>query len=262
MAGRLADKVALITGGSAGIGLGIARVFIAEGARVVICGRRPDALDEAVAALGGPDQVLAAPCDVSDAASVQSLMATIGQTHGRLDVLVNNAGVRASILTAEHLEENEWDRTMAIDAKGSWLCAKHAIPLMRKAGGGSIVMITSISSHIGQPKQGAYNAAKAAQELLMKCLAVDLVADGIRCNSVCPAWIETEANRDQLTEMKTEPSKKFPPGISYEDVVALHPIGRIGQPEDVAWAAVYLASDESSFVTGTSLFVDGGYTCV
>ena len=121
-------------------------------------------------------------------------------------------------------------------------------------------MISSISAHIGQPQQGCYNAAKAAQELLMKCMAIDFAKDQIRVNSICPAWVRTEMNCEQLNEMEAVPSRIFPPGLSYDDVVRLHPSGRVGEPRDVAWAAVYLASDESKWVTGSSLMVDGGYT--
>ena len=180
---------------------------------------------------------------------------------GHVEVLVNNAGVRASIGTILDLSEQEWQRTLDIDAKGSWLCSKSVVPWMRKTGGGSIIMVSSISAHIGQVKQGAYNAAKGAQEMLMRCMALDFAADNIRVNSVCPAWVETEMNRTQLQEMRAQPERAFPPGVSYADVVRLHPLGRLGTPDDVAWATVYLASDEASWVTGTSLFVDGGYTC-
>jgi NAD(P)-dependent dehydrogenase (short-subunit alcohol dehydrogenase family) len=180
---------------------------------------------------------------------------------GTLHVLVNNAGVRASISTAEELGEEEWDHTFDVDAKGSWLCSKYAIPHLRGAGGGAIVMISSISAHIGQPKQGCYNAAKAAQELLMKCMAIDFAADGIRVNSICPAWIRTEMNRQQLQEMQQQPDRKYPPGISFNDVLRMHPLGRIGEPADVANSALFLASDEARWITGISLMVDGGYTC-
>lgn len=132
---------------------------------------------------------------------------------------------------------------------------------MRQAGGGSIIMISSVSAHVGQSKQGCYNAAKAAQELLMKSMAIDFARDGIRVNSICPGWVLTDMNREQITAMKADPDKVFPPGISYSDLIALHPIGRIGEPEDIAHAAVYLAADESSWVTGSSLMIDGGYTC-
>jgi NAD(P)-dependent dehydrogenase (short-subunit alcohol dehydrogenase family) len=128
-------------------------------------------------------------------------------------------------------------------------------------GRGSIVMISSISAHVGQPRQGCYNAAKAAQELLMKCMALDLAPLGIRVNSVCPSWVLTDMNRAQIEAMQASPDTAFPPGLSWRELLALHPVGRIGTPEDVAAAALYLASDEASWVTGCSLMVDGGYTC-
>jgi NAD(P)-dependent dehydrogenase (short-subunit alcohol dehydrogenase family) len=263
MAERLRDKVALVTGGGTGIGKSIALTFAREGAKVAVSGRTSTTLEQTVqqiAADGG--RAICVPGDVSQTADAEHMVAATVKAFGRLDVLVNNAGVRASIGTIEELDEKEWDRTFAIDAKGSWLCSKCAIPAMRKAGGGSIIMLSSISAHIGQPKQGAYNAAKAAQELLMKCMALDFAADHIRVNSICPAWVETEMNRAQLAKMRANPDELYPPGLSYREIVTrLHPLGRVGLPEDCAWAAVYLASDESRWVTGTSLFVDGGYTC-
>lgn len=262
MVDRLRGKVAVVTGGGTGIGKAIARTFAAEGARVAICGRTQAPLERTLAEIrnaGG--EAIAVPCDVSNDVQVRALINRTVEAFGRLDVFVNNAGVRGSIRTIEDLTEEEWERTFATDAKGSWLCSKHAIPQMRKTGGGSIIMISSISAHIGQAKQGCYNAAKAAQELLMKCMALDFAKDNIRVNSIGPAWVVTEMNREQLAEMKAHPDKVFPPGFRYTDVLALHPIGRIGEPEDVAWAAVYLAADESSWVTGSSLMVDGGFTC-
>jgi NAD(P)-dependent dehydrogenase (short-subunit alcohol dehydrogenase family) len=262
MADRLKDKVAIVSGGGTGIGRAIALCFAREGAKVSICGRTVSTIDATARQIRGEGGVASAiQCNVADSKSVQTMVAQTVQRFGRVDILVNNAGVRASIGTVLQLTEEEWQRTIDIDAKGSWLCSKYAIPEMQKAGGGSIIMISSISSHVGQRRQGAYNAAKAAQELLMKCMALDFGPDDIRVNSICPGWVLTEMNREQLRDMEAEPERVFPPGLSYADVIELHPIGRIGDPEDVAWAAVYLASDESKWVTGTSLFVDGGYTC-
>ena len=262
MANRLRDKVAIVTGAGTGIGKGIAILFAREGAKLAICGRTLRTLEETAQEIrsdGG--EALVIQCDVTDTKMVQDMVGKTVESFGQVNVLVNNAGVRASIVTAVELTEDEWDRTLDIDAKGSWICAKSVIPEMRRLGGGSIIMISSISAYIGQPKQGAYNAAKAAQEALMKCLAIDFAPDRIRVNSICPAWVISEGNREQLAQMKAEPDKAFPPGLRYVDVLGLHPLGRIGEPIDVAWAALYLASDESSWVTGTSIFVDGGYMC-
>lgn len=262
MSDRLNDKVALVTGGGTGIGKAIAIIFAREGAKVVVSGRTASTLAETVAQINdeGNDAIYVRG-DVSIAADADRMVKETVEQYGKLDVLVNNAGVRASILTVLELTEDEWQRTFDIDAKGSWLCSKAAIPEMQKAGGGSIIMISSNCAYIGLRKQGAYNAAKAAQELLMKCMALDFAPDKIRVNSICPAWVRTEMNREQLAEMEANPNREFPPGFKYTDVVDLHPIGRIGEPEDVAWAAVYFASDESTWATGSSLALDGGYTC-
>ena len=259
---RLRDKVAIVTGGGTGIGKGIAVVFAREGCKVVVCGRRGEPLAETVDNItGNGGEAVYVQCDVANEREVAALVSKTVETYGKIDILCNNAGVRASIATILEISDEEWRRTMDIDLKGSYLCSKHVVAEMIKSGGGSIIMISSISAHIGQPRQGAYNAAKAGQELLMKCMALDFAPYGIRANSICPAWVRTEMNREQLAEMMADPDKEFPPGLSYRDLLKLHPIGRIGEPEDVAWAAVYLASDESSWVTGASLMVDGGYTC-
>lgn len=262
MANRLRDKVALVTGGGTGIGKAIAIIFAREGARVAVSGRTASTLTQTVKQINSEgNDAIYVQGDVSISADADRMVKHTVAKYGKLDVLVNNAGVRASILTVLELTEEEWERTFDIDAKGTWLCSKAAIPEMQKAGGGSIIMISSNCAYVGLRKQGAYNAAKAAQELLMKCMALDFAPDKIRVNSICPAWVRTEMNKEQLAEMEANPEKEFPPGFKFSDVVALHPIGRIGEPEDVAWAAVYFASDESSWATGSSFALDGGYTC-
>ena len=262
MEDRLKNKVALITGGGSGIGKGIAEAYLKEGAKVIISGRRKNKLEEVIKKEKDyKERIDYVQGDVSISQDAERMVKCTVEKFGKIDILVNNAGVRASICTILELIEEEWDRTFNVDAKGSWLCSKFTIPFMIENRGGSIIMINSISSHIGQPKQGCYNAAKAAQEYLMKCMAIDFAKDNIRVNSLCPAWVETEMNYKQLIKMRREPYKKFPPGISYNDVIQMHPIGRIGKPEDISGAAVYLGSDESTWVTGSSLMVDGGYTC-
>ena len=229
MAGRLKDKVAIVTGAGTGIGRAIAVLFAREGASAALCGRTRSTLEE-TARQGGGDDVAVIQCDVSDAGAVQAMVAATVERFGGIDVLVNNAGVRASIGTILDLSEEEWQRTLDVDAKGSWLCSKYVVPRMRETGGGSIIMVSSISAHIGQVKQGAYNAAKGAQEMLMRCMALDFACDNIRVNSICPAWVETEMNRAQLERMRAQPERAFPPGLRYAEVLGLHPLGRVGHP--------------------------------
>ena len=262
MADRLKDKIAIITGSGTGIGKAMAVLFAREGAKVSVCGPDLKLIEATVAQIqaeGG--QAISIHCDVSDSELVQAMVARTVEIFGRIDVLVNNAAVFPSIGTILELSEEEWQRTFHVNAKGAWLCSKYVIPEMRRVGGGSIIMIGSVAAHFGQIKQGAYNASKAAQGLLMKCMALDFAPDKIRVNSVCPGWVLTEASGGIVGKMRAEPEKVLPPGLSYLDLLKLHPLGRIGEPEDIAWAAVYLASNESRWVTGSALFVDGGYTC-
>ncbi len=246
---RLKDKVAIITGGGTGIGRATAILFAKEGAKVVIVGRRPEPLKETVEAIeseGGESLYL--PVDVSKVDEVQGMVEETLKAYGKIDILYNNAAVFTGVgKTVLDLNEEEWDQVMAVNLKGVFLCSKYAVPHMIKNGGGVIVNSSSISGHIGQRKQGAYNAAKGGVELLTKCMALDFAVYNIRVNAVCPAWVEIDFNKEDIKQRKDE-------------ILRLHPIGRIGQPKDVAYAVLYLASDESSWVTGTSLMVDGGYT--
>jgi len=256
MSDRLKGKVAIITGAGSGIGEVTARIFAREGARVVLAGRRADrirAVAEAIALQGG--EALAVPTDVRDTHQVQALVDETVAHFGKLDILFNNAGVRASRSTVVELTEEEYQRTMETDVKGLWLCCKHAIPAMIHNGGGAIVNCSSISAFIGQRLQGVYNATKGGIDVLTKCMALDFARHNIRVNNVNPAWVKTEMNAAELAEMKARG------GPEWEEVMRLHPLGRLGEPEDVAWAVVYLASDEASWVTGSSLLVDGGYCC-
>jgi NAD(P)-dependent dehydrogenase (short-subunit alcohol dehydrogenase family) len=246
---RLKDKTAVITGGGTGIGRATALLFAREGAKVMVVGRRTAPLESTVSAIqaeGGQATWFAA--DVSKATDIQDMVAETVKRHGKIDILFNNAAIFIGFgKTIVDLTEEEWDALMAVNLKGVFLCSKYVIPHMIRQGGGAIVNCSSIAGHIGQPKQSAYNAAKGGVELLTKCMALDFAEHKIRVNAVCPAWVEIEFNKDQIEQ-------------AGDETVRLHPIGRIGKPEDVAPAVLYLASDESSWVTGSSLMIDGGYT--
>ncbi|MBM3705251.1 MAG: glucose 1-dehydrogenase [Actinobacteria bacterium] len=246
MVDRLKDKVAIITGGDTGIGKGIAKIFISEGAKVVIAARNEKMLQDTAKEIGGGN-ILAVRCDVKSAADVKNLINETVSRFSKLNILVNNAGKNPERkFTLEDTTEEEWDEYQAVNAKGSFLCSKYAIPEIRKAGGGSIIMIASISAHIGQENVGPYNSSKAAQEGLIRSMAMDFSRDKIRVNAISPGWVMVESMREAREKI-----------MDY--IKSLHPIGRIGYPEDIAWAAVYLASDESTWVTGATFAIDGGY---
>jgi NAD(P)-dependent dehydrogenase (short-subunit alcohol dehydrogenase family) len=252
---RLSDKVAIITGAASGIGAKTAVVFAQEGAKVALIDICSDGMHKVAATIqeaGG--EALAIEADVSVARQVQIMVEKTVTRFGKLNILVNNAGIRASHSTVVDLTEEEFDRTIAVDLKGVWLCCKYAIPEMMRGGGGTIVNVSSISASIGQPLQGAYNAAKGGVDVLTKCVAMDFAKHKIRCNNVNPAWVRTSMNHQELAEMQARG------GVEWEEVLRLHPLGRIGEPADVASAIAFLASDEASWITGTSLYVDGGYT--
>lgn len=246
MVDRLKGKVAIITGGSTGVGKGIAKLFVSEGAKVVIAARSKKTLEEALQEINSSNAI-AVECDVTEPRDVKELIKRTVDRFKKLDILINNAGKNPTReFTVEDTTEEEWDEYQAINAKGSFLCSKYAIPQIRKSGGGSIIMISSISAHIGQNNTGPYNSSKAAQEGLVKSMALDLAKDKIRVNAICPGWV--------MVESLKEPRLKI---MDY--IESIHPAGRIGTPEDIGWAAVYLASDESTWVTGASFAIDGGY---
>ena len=248
MAGRLAGKVAIVTGGSTGIGKGIAELFLKEGANTVICSRSLEDIQK-VASDNSSDnaEVMALVCDVSRSDEVKDMVRKTVEKFGKLDILVNNAGMNpAREATLVDLTEEEWEQYFSINAKGTWLSSKYSIPELQKAGGGSIIMISSISAHIGQNLVGCYNSSKAAQEGLVRSMAMDYGKDKIRVNGICPAWVMTDRTREVREKM-------------IDEIKKMHIIERPGTPEDIAWAAVYLASDESTWVTGASFAIDGGY---
>jgi NAD(P)-dependent dehydrogenase (short-subunit alcohol dehydrogenase family) len=256
MPGRLKEKVAIVTGAGSGIGEATATIFSREGATVILSDYREakiQAVTNRILSQGG--KAVAISADVRYADQVHNLIKATVDRFGRLDILFNNAGIRASRSTVVQLTEEEYERTVATDLKGVWLCCKYAIPEMIRNRGGAIVNCSSVSALVGQPLQGIYNATKGGVDVLTKCMAVDFAKHNIRVNNVNPGWVKTEMNEVELADMKAGGGKEW------EEVLRLHPIGRLGEPEDVAWAVVYLVSDEASWVTGTSLVVDGGYCC-
>jgi NAD(P)-dependent dehydrogenase (short-subunit alcohol dehydrogenase family) len=256
MAGRLSGKVAIITGAGSGIGKATAIIFAKEGAKVALADCRLAKIQgvaDCIASEGG--EALIVRTDVRQSDQVENLINVTVERFGRLDILFNNAGIRASRSTVVDLTDEEYEQTLATDVKGVWLCCKHAIPQMIRCGGGSIINCSSISAFRGQPLQGVYNVAKGGIDVLSKCMALDFAKHHIRVNNVNPGWVKTEMNKEELDCWKAEGRKEL------EEVLRLHPLGRLGEPEDVAWGVVYLASDESSWVTGVSLLIDGGYCC-
>jgi NAD(P)-dependent dehydrogenase (short-subunit alcohol dehydrogenase family) len=248
---RLKNKVALITGGGMGMGREASMLFAEEGARVVVCDINRTAADETVELVrkeGG--QAVAAVGDVASEDDVARMVAEGARRFGALHILYNNAGVLWKDRDRSVLETDgaQWDRVMAINLKSVFWVTKHGIPHLRAAGGGSIVLVGSVSALAGFTRaQDAYTAAKGALVALNKSLAIQFARDNIRCNIIHPGIVETPLQAPYLTD---ELRAEFKTGI---------PLGRIGQPREIAYAALFLASDESSFMTGAEMIVDGGF---
>lgn len=250
---RLAGKVALITGAGTGIGRACAELFAREGARVALAGRRREPLEAAARTIndaGG--EALAVPCNVTQAAQVEQALAATVTRFGRLDVLVNNAGVLLVASAAETSEE-EWDRLMDVNLKGPFLVSREAVKQMRRKAGGAIVNIGSVLGLVAMPKRAAYAASKGGLVLLTKAMALDHAAEGIRVNCICPSIVDTELVQGLFA---TQPD----PEAARRARAQAIPLGRFGQPVDVAQLAVFLASEESSWITGAAIPVDGGLT--
>ena len=248
MAGRLAGKVALISGGARGQGEAEARLFAKEGAKVVL----GDILSEAgqkvaadINAQGG--QATFVRLDVTQEVDWQQAVDTTVRTYGKLTILVNNAG----IFRTEGVEATSlalWNQVIAVNQTGVWLGMKYAIPALRKAGGGSIINISSGAGIIGSGFAAAYHGTKGAVRILTKTAAIEYAKEGIRINSVHPGVVDTEMIRGAMNQE------------GMQAVTRAHPLGRMGRAEDIAYGVLYLASDEASFVTGAELVIDGGYT--
>jgi NAD(P)-dependent dehydrogenase (short-subunit alcohol dehydrogenase family) len=250
---RLSGKVAFITGGGTGIGRACALAFARVGAEVAVAGRRKDPLDkvaEEIAAAGGKS--LALSCDVTKRLSVEGALAQAEKHFGHLDTIVNNAGA-VVVATVEHTSDEEWDRVLATNLTGTFFVSRAALAPLRRAGGGSIVNIGSVLGLVARKDRAAYCAAKAGVSGLTRAMALDHAHEKIRVNCICPTIVETELGMQSIQLAGNAAAE-------IQKRIAEIPIGRLGKPEDVAMMAVYLASDEASWVTGASFPLDGGLT--
>ena len=237
--GKLQGKVAVITGGTTGIGLAAAKLFVAEGAYVFITGRRQQELDEAVKAIGG--NVTGVQGDVAKLADLDRLYETV-RAHGRIDIVVANAGV-AEFARLENITEDHFDKLFNINVKGTLFTVQKALPLLND--GGSIIIMGSVAAVKGTPAFGVYGATKAAIRNFVRAWTTELKERRIRSNVLSPGPTDTPAVSRQ-------------PADAIARIVSTIPMGRMGEPDEIAKAALFLASDDSSFVTGIELFVDGG----
>lgn len=253
MSRKLEGKVVIVTGAGAGIGRATAVLFADEGARVTVAERDSES-GRAVAAeiekRGGRALPLCVDVSLSDQA--KSVVDRTVEAFGTVDILINNAGVELKRSVEETMEE-EWDRVLAVNLKSCFLMAKYVIPIFKEKKSGAIVSNSSVAYYIGAPSSAAYGASKAGMMALTRCLALELAPFGVRVNAVCPGVIDTPMNERNLSRAEDPESMRR----SWFEVT---PLGKLGKPEDVAKAMLFLACDDSEFITGTPLLIDGGRT--
>lgn len=252
---RLAGKVAIVTGGGSGIGRATALLFAQEGARVVVADYAPEGGQETVRMIqqhGG--EALFVESDVSNAEDMRRLVQTTVDAYGRIDILVNNAAVTIPASVVDATEE-VWDKTMDIDLKGVFLLSKYAIPYLINGGGGSVINMASMCGLVASPNQAPYSAAKGGVVALTRQMAIDYARYNIRVNGIAPSEVRTPMFLGFINRAP-DPEKKM------QELVARIPLGRVAEPEEIARAALFLASDESSYITGVTLPVDGGLTAM
>lgn len=250
---RVENKVIVVTGGASGLGRETSLLLAKHGAKVVLTdiqNEKGEALAEEINQSGGEAKFW--NLDVINEEQIEKVFAEIVKEFGSLDGLVNNAGIAGADKPSTEVTEKEWDDVMDINVKGVFLCTKHAVPYMKKSGKGSIVNISSIYGIVGAADLPPYHASKGAVRLMSKTDAIQYAKDNIRVNSVHPGFVWTP-----LVEKLGENDPNF-----HEDLVSLHPIGRLGEEIDVAYGILYLLSDESKFTTGSELVIDGGYTAL
>lgn len=252
---RIKNKTVIVTGGALGIGKAACIRLAEEGGRVAVTDLKEEEGNQVVAEItenGG--EAAFWKLDVSSEKDVKRVFSEIHDRWNSIDVLVSNAGIAGANKPTDELTEEEWDAVMAVNVKGVFFCTKHAIPYMREASGGSIINLSSIYGIIGAPDIPPYHASKGAVRLMTKTDALLYADDDIRVNSIHPGYIWTPLV-EELGKASEEGVEAF-----RKQLDSLHPIGHVGEPDDIAWGIVYLASDEAKFLTGSELVIDGGYT--
>jgi NAD(P)-dependent dehydrogenase (short-subunit alcohol dehydrogenase family) len=254
--GRIQDRVALITGGASGIGKATARLFLEQGARVVIADLNPEMLDTTVKELSTAgdhgDELVGVQGDVRSMADASAMVRAAVDRFGRLDILFCNAGI-TSVMPIAELTEEEWDAVIDTNLKGMFTLIKQSAPQMRAQGGGTIITMGSEMGIVAVPESPAYNASKGGVIMLTRSLAIDLIRDNIRVNALCPGITRTPL-------LQAEVDNSLDPEKTAAEQAAWAPIMRVADPAEIARGALFLASDDSSFAVGSCLVLDGGYT--
>lgn len=254
---RLDKKIAFVTGAASGIGEQIARLFAQQGAHVILADLRPDGVERVgaeIRASGG--SVRAQQLNVAEESHIVTALEQVAATEGRLDILINNAGI-SHVGTLLETSLEDWERVMRVNAGGVFLCAREGVRQMLKQSpvGGVIINMSSVAAMIGVDRRLAYSASKGAVLALTRSIAVDFVAQGIRCNAICPGTVQTPFVEGYLARNFAGHEEEV-----RQQLHARQPLGRMGRPDEIAHAALYLASDEAAFVTGSALVIDGGWT--
>lgn len=247
----LEGRVFVVTGGSRGIGLEIARELVNQGAKVAICGRKQDTLDAALAAMGGGEKVMAVTAHIAKEADVEKMFSDVTARFGTLDALINNVGMNLLTPSIADTDTAMWQKIMDTNLNGTFLCSRAAARIMRQAQKGKIVTVSSIAGRKASPGMGIYGIAKAGVEMLTRVLASELAQFNIQVNAVAPSMVRTEFSKPFWS---SDPI--------YEQVVKGIPLGRIAEPMDVVHPVLFLASDAAGFITGQTLMVDGGATAI